>query len=44
MDQLEILTHSQLQLITLFLGGAQYVAPFTTHRKLHEFGAEKPIS
>jgi hypothetical protein len=21
-----------------------YVAPFTSHSKLHEFGAEKPIS
>jgi hypothetical protein len=43
-DQSEILSRSQVQFITLFFGGAQCVVPFTSHRKLHEFGAEKPIS
>jgi hypothetical protein len=28
---------------TLFLEVHNYVAPFTSHGKLHEFGAEKPI-
>jgi hypothetical protein len=43
-DQSEILSHSQVQFITLFFGGAQCLGPFTSHSKLHEFGTEKPIS
>jgi hypothetical protein len=43
-EQSEILSCSQVQFITLFLGGAQLFALFTCHGKLHEFGAEKPIS
>jgi hypothetical protein len=44
-DQSEILNRSQVQFITLFCAGAQTVfAPFTSHGKLHEFGAEKSIS
>jgi hypothetical protein len=44
-DQSEILSCSQVQFITLFFGGAQLcVATFTSHGKLHKFGAEKPIS
>jgi len=39
-DQSEILSCSQVQFITLFFGGA----PFTSHRKLHEFDAGKPIA
>jgi hypothetical protein len=43
-DQSEILNRSQVQFITLFCAGAQTVfAPFTSHGKLHEFGAEKSI-
>jgi len=43
-DQSEILSHSQVQFITLFfLEVHNYVAPFTSHGKLHEFGAEKLI-
>jgi hypothetical protein len=44
-DQSEILSRSQVQFITLFLGSAQLcVAPFTSQGKLLEFGAKKPIS
>jgi hypothetical protein len=43
-DQSEILSRSQVQFITLFFGGAQRVARFTSHGTVHEFGAEKPIS
>jgi len=45
-SQSEILSRSQVQFITLFFGGAQLVLHlFTSHNsKLHEFGAEKPIS
>jgi len=43
-DQSEILSRHQVQFITLFFGGAQLFAPFTSHGKLHEFGAEKSIS
>jgi hypothetical protein len=43
-DQSEILSRSQVQFITLFFGGAQLCCVFTIHGKLHEFGAEKPIS
>jgi hypothetical protein len=44
--QSEILSHSQIQFITLYfiLEVHKCVAPFTSHGKLHEFGAEKPIS
>jgi hypothetical protein len=37
-DQSEILSRGQVQFIALFFGG---VAPFTSHGKLHGFGAEK---
>jgi len=40
-DQSKILSRNRVQFITLFFGGAQ---PFTSHDKLHEFGAEKLIS
>jgi hypothetical protein len=44
-DQSEVLSRSQVQFITLFFGGTHNcVAPFTSHGKLHKFGAEKPIS
>jgi hypothetical protein len=44
-DQSEILSRSQVQFITLFfLEVHNCVAPFTSHGKLQEFGAEKPIS
>jgi hypothetical protein len=44
-DQLEIPSHIQVQFVTLFfLEVHNCVAPFYSHRKLHEFGAEKPIS
>jgi len=43
-DQSEILSRSQVQFITLFLEVHNCVASFTSHGKLHEFGAEKPIS
>jgi len=43
-DQLEILSRSLIQFITLFLEVHNCVAPFTIQGKLHEFGAEKPIS
>jgi hypothetical protein len=43
-DQSEIVSRSQVQFITLFLGGHNCVAPFTSHGKLHKFGAEKPNS
>jgi hypothetical protein len=43
-DHLEILSGSQVQLITLIFGGAQLCCAFASHSKLHEFGAEKPIS
>jgi hypothetical protein len=39
-DQSEILSRSQVQFITLFFGGALCCAFFTSHGKLHEFGAE----
>ncbi len=38
-DRSEILSRSQVQFITLLC-----CAPFTSHGKVHEFGAEKPIS
>jgi hypothetical protein len=42
-DQSEILSRSQVQFITLFFWSLHNcVAPFTSHGKLHEFGAEKP--
>jgi hypothetical protein len=44
-DKSEILSRSQVQFITLFLLEVyNCVAPFTSHGKLHEFGAQKPIS
>jgi hypothetical protein len=45
-DQSEILSRSQVQLITLFFfGGAQLCCAFyQPHGKVHESGAEKPIS
>jgi hypothetical protein len=43
-DQSETLNGSQVQFITLFLGGAQLCCAFASHGKLHEFGAEKSIS
>jgi hypothetical protein len=43
-DQSEILNRSQVQFITLFFEVHNYVVSFTSHAKLHEFGAEKPIS
>jgi len=44
-DQSEILSRSQVQFITLFfLEVHNCIAPFTRHGKLHELGAEKPIS
>jgi len=44
-DQSEILSHSEVRFITLFLEvHKNCVAPFTSHGTLHEFGAEKPIS
>jgi len=42
--QSEILSPSQVQFITSFLEVYNSVAPFTSHGKLHEFGAEKQIS
>jgi hypothetical protein len=38
-DQLEIMSRSQVQFITLFFGAAS----FTRDGNLHEFGAGKPI-
>jgi hypothetical protein len=43
-DESEILTRTQVQFITLFFGGAQLCCAFTSHGKVHEFGAEKPFS
>jgi hypothetical protein len=43
-NQSEILSRSQVLLIALFLEVHNSVATFTTHGKLHEFGAEKLIS
>jgi hypothetical protein len=43
-DQSEILSRSQVQFITLFFEVHNCVAPFTSHGKLHEFGAKKRIS
>jgi hypothetical protein len=45
-DQSEILSRSQVQFILLhsFLEVHNCVAPFTSHSKLREFGAEKSIS
>jgi hypothetical protein len=44
-DLLEVLSLSPVQFITLVFWGAHpFVAPFTSHAKLHEFGVEKPIS
>jgi hypothetical protein len=37
----EILSSIQVRFITLFFGGAQLVATFTSHGKVQEFGAEK---
>jgi hypothetical protein len=42
-DELEILSLSQVQFITLIFGGA-VLCPFTSHGKVHEFGTKKPIS
>jgi hypothetical protein len=40
MDELEILSLSQVQFITLVFGGAHNcVSPFTNRSKLYEFGA-----
>jgi hypothetical protein len=40
-DQSKMLSRSQVQFITLFfLEAHNCVAHFTSHRKLHEFGAE----
>jgi hypothetical protein len=44
-DQSEMPSRSQVQFITLsFWEAHNCVAPFTSLGKLHEFGAEKPIS
>jgi hypothetical protein len=44
-DQAEILSRNEVQFMTLFFGGAQLCFAFyQPHGKLHEFGAEKPIS
>jgi hypothetical protein len=43
-DQSKILSRSPVQFITRFVQVHNYVVPFTSHDKLHEFGAEKPIS
>jgi hypothetical protein len=44
-DQSEILSPSQVQIYyTLYLEVHNCVAPFTSPGKVHEFGAEKPIS
>jgi hypothetical protein len=43
-DQSETLSRSQVQFITLLLEAHNCVATFTSHGKVHEFGAEKPIS
>jgi len=44
-DQSEMPSRSQVQFITLsFWEAHNCVAPFTSLDKLHEFGAEKPIS
>jgi hypothetical protein len=43
-DQSEILSCSQVQFLQYFLEVQNCVAPFTSHDKLHEFGAEKLIS
>jgi hypothetical protein len=42
-DQSEILSRRQVQFITLFcLEVHNFVMTFTSHGKVHEFGAEKP--
>jgi hypothetical protein len=43
-DQSQILSHSQVQFITLLLGGGQLCSAFTSHGKVYKFGAEKPVS
>jgi len=43
-NQSEILGTSQVQFIPLFWEVHNFVAPFTCHGKVHEFGAEKPMS
>jgi hypothetical protein len=43
-DQSEILSRSHIQFSTLFFGGAQLCCAFYQHSKLHDFGAENPIS
>jgi hypothetical protein len=45
-DQLEILSLSEVQFITIVFGGSQlcYALYLGKHGKLHEFGGEKPIS
>jgi hypothetical protein len=43
-NQSEVLNRSHVQFITLFFGGAQLCCAFTSHSKLHAFGAKKPIS
>jgi hypothetical protein len=43
-DQSEILSRSQVQIIAFFFQGTQLCcAPFTSDGKVHEFGAKKPI-
>jgi len=43
-DQSEILSRSQVQFITPYFEVHNCVVPFTSHCKLHEFDAEKPIA
>jgi hypothetical protein len=40
----EILNRNQSNLLHSFLELHNYVAPFASHGKLHEVGAEEPIS
>jgi hypothetical protein len=40
-DQSEILSRNQVQFITLFFGGAELCCTFTSHGKLHAFGAKQ---
>jgi hypothetical protein len=43
-DQPEVLSSSQCNLLHSFWEVHNCVVPFTRHGKLHEFGAENPIS
>ncbi len=43
-NQSEILNRNQSNLLHSFLELHNYVAPFASHGKLHEVGAEEPIS